>query len=151
MLGLQLHIYDSFEGVASQQVLPDADHQTRHDSTRFTGTYASPESVLRNNLARHGEPTVSTIHKGWFAETIGKDQAAGPVRAVYIDCDIVKGTEEVLMGSLPSLVRDGVVFSQDFMIISVRKMLTDPATWTGLNSSTPTIKRLSWALARLDF
>lgn len=43
------------------------------------------------------------------------------VNVVYIDCDLAKGTQEVLDSVLPRL--RGVVFSQDYGIGPVRELL----------------------------
>jgi hypothetical protein len=64
MLGYRLCIYDSFEGVEPLS------QEEKKDSYDFSGEYASPESVLRKNLTRFGEPNVCSIHKGWFADTL---------------------------------------------------------------------------------
>lgn len=40
----------------------------------------------------------------------------------YIDCDLVKGTEEALTGLIPSLVDDGYIFSEDYHLKEVRDL-----------------------------
>src|SRR5947207_7784004 len=145
LLDYHLHIYDSFEGV--EQLTPEA----RRESYDFSGEYSAPETMLGENLTRYGEPSVCVIHKGWFADTLASGPVPYPVRGAYIDCDLEKGTREVLQGVMPSLVEDGWLFSQDFHIPSVRTMLCDAATWKRFGESLPTIKRLGGNLAALHF
>jgi len=74
VLGLRLHIYDSFLGVHEMSAEEARDHD-------FSGQYAAPEDVLRQTLTQYGEPGVCEIHKGWFRDTLG----AKPV--AFLDCD----------------------------------------------------------------
>lgn len=143
--GYRLHIYDSFEGV---EPLTPEELQRGYD---FSGQFAAPEATLRVNLQRFGAPEVCAIHKGWYAETLARNPLSAPVRVVFIDCDSAKGTHEVLQGVLPGLSRDGIIFSQDFHIASVRELLRDQSTWQPYNHGEPEITRLCGHLAALRF
>jgi len=57
----------------------------------------------------------------------------GPVCVAYVDCDIAKGTSDALRGIVPSLAPNGLVFSQDFHIGPVRKLLQNPDTWQAMS------------------
>jgi hypothetical protein len=50
------------------------------------------------------------------------------VRLAYIDCDLVKGTEEAFAGLIPSLVDDGYIFSEDYHIKPVHDLLSKPGS-----------------------
>src|SRR5205814_2011900 len=89
------------------------------------------------------------IHKGWFAATLARSPVSDVVRVVFIDCDSAKGTQEVLLGVVPSLAGDGVVFSQDFHIAPVRELLLDPGTWERYGRGGPSLERLCGHLAML--
>jgi O-methyltransferase len=143
LLGYELHIYDSFQGVEPVDAI------TRRGGYDFSFEYSSPQSVLRRNLAEYGRPTVCTIHPGWFADTLAIDGVKSPVRLAYIDCDLAKGTQETLRGVLPSLTSDGWVFSQDFHIDPIRAYLTDPASWDALGVAAPSIQRAGPCLAAM--
>jgi O-methyltransferase len=140
-LGYRLCIHDSFEGV---EKLSDEDQSHEWE---FAGQYASPETRLREHLRRFGAPAVCEIRKGWFSETLARAPFPHPVRVAYIDCDLGKGTLEVLRGVVPSLVDDGWIFSQDYHIEPVRRVLTDPETWRSLGRSAPRIRVLGEYLA----
>ncbi|MGD8414516.1 MAG: TylF/MycF/NovP-related O-methyltransferase [Candidatus Latescibacterota bacterium] len=137
--GYRLYVYDSFQGV-------EATDQEGHD---FTGEYAAELESVKANIERFGELDVCRFFPGWFADTIVEDPVTEPVRAVYIDCDLAKGTNEVLQGVLPALSGDGVIFSQDYHIPAVRKMLEDPETWRGFGKPEPKIEYLCHNLARI--
>ncbi len=141
--GYRLHIYDSFEGV---EPLGSEEKRQGHD---FSGAYAAPEAVLHDTLRRFGDPSVCTVHTGWFRTTLARHPVPDPVRLAFMDCDSAKGTEEVLSGVAPRLTADGVVFSQDYHIASVRQVLCDPRTWRRLGMREPTITRLGGHLASL--
>jgi O-methyltransferase len=145
LLGYDLHIYDSFEGVE------DFSPEERPSSYDFSGEYAAPEAVLWRNLSRYGEAAVCTVHKGWFIDTLARGPVPYAVRVAFIDCDLAKGTYEVLLGVVPSLVEDGWIFSQDFHIPPVQALLRAPATWERLGKPQPKLTRLGVCLTSLRF
>jgi hypothetical protein len=111
-LGFQLWVYDSFAGVEAH--VPEAGEYD------FTGEYQATPAVLQANLRRFGDPDPVVVVEGWFAETLGAGRVPERVRGVLIDCDLGKGTEEVLAAVEPHLVGDARVFTQDFHIPEVR-------------------------------
>ena len=144
-LGYRLCIYDSFQGV---EKLDSIDQAKEWD---YAGQYASPKDVLEENLRRYGVPEVCSVYEGWFSETLARRPVPHPVRLVFIDCDLAKGTMEVLRGTVPSLVQDGWIFSQDYHIEPVRRLLFDPAIWDSLSKQSPTVTPLGAFLASLRF
>jgi O-methyltransferase len=145
LLGYQLHVYDSFEGV--EELSPEM----KLRSYDYSGEYKASEQLVREHLARHGAVDTCTIHKGWFAETLAIRPVTAPVRVVYIDCDLARGTREVLQGTVGRLVPDGWVFSQDYHIQPVRELLHDPSSWDALGHGIPTIRWRRGKLAALRF
>lgn len=143
--GYRLHVFDSFEGV--EILNPEDQAKEWH----FGGQYASPMEVLQDNLKRYGQPGVVSVHKGWYSETLASQPFPHPVRIAYIDCDLGKGTMEVLRGVMPALAQDGCVFTQDFHIPAVRRVLLDPQTWHTLGWPVPRIQSRSVYLAELDW
>ena len=119
--GFKLCIFDSFRGVEPMKPEPGA-----HD---YSGEYSASEELVRSHVMRFGHLPVCEFYPGWFADTLAKDPITRPVRMVYIDCDVVKGTQEVLCGVRSSLVADAVIFSQDFHIKPVRRYLVSDEAW----------------------
>ena len=62
-----------------------------------------------------------------------------------------KGTREVLSGIVPSLVEDGWLFSQDYHIKAVKRLLHDPSTWEPYGQGVPNITFLGHSLASIRF
>lgn len=126
-----LHIYDSFEGVPPMR--PDE----LEGNTNFSGSYASPEDVLRRNLSRYGAASQCYIHKGWFSDTM--KSLPYRTKVAFIDCDLARSTSDALSGIVPSLSEDGSVFSQDFHIPPVREFLRAETTWIRFGRGIPEI------------
>jgi O-methyltransferase len=114
-LGYRLLIYDSFAGVET----PPVEQQPRENAA-FFGEYTASLDFVRENIRRYGEVSVCELIPGWFCDTLAKTPIHAPVRLAYIDCDLEKGTDEVLHEVVPSLVPDGVIFSEDYHISVVR-------------------------------
>jgi hypothetical protein len=117
----------------------------------FGGQYACSEENVRRNVEIHGEAQCCEFHKGWFSATLAGAKLAGPVRLAYIDCDLAKGTLEVLQSVMPALAPSGVVFSQDFHITPVRRLLLDQETWSSLRVAVPEIIIRTVRMAQLHW
>ncbi|MCC7181514.1 MAG: class I SAM-dependent methyltransferase [Acidobacteria bacterium] len=144
MLGLRLQVYDSFEGVEPLDAVSTGEWN-------FGGQYACTEETVRQNVTQFGCIDVCDFHKGWFSQTLASRSIGRPVRLAYVDCDLAKGTLEALSGVMPTLAPDGCVFSQDFHIMPVRKMLLDPSTWATLRVAPPRIKPCSVYMVQLTW
>jgi O-methyltransferase len=127
LLGYQLLIFDSFEGVEYQP------------GNAFSGRYVADEGLVKRHVSEYGDIEVCKFVPGWFIDTLARNPIQNPIRVVYIDCDLAKGTREVLQGVLPSLVKDGVLCSQDYHISKVSALLDDETTWEGLDQAMPTV------------
>jgi len=118
MLGYKLLVFDSFAGVEPQPGNP------------FSGQYAAALELVKKNVSRYGEIDVCEFVPGWFADTLAKQPVQHPISVVYLDCDLAKGTYEVLQGILPSLRQNGTVCSQDYHIHEVKVLLDSDDTWS---------------------
>jgi O-methyltransferase len=145
MFGYELRVYDSFAGVeplTREQIGGGFD---------FSGTYVAPEHLVRNNIARFGVPEVCSLYPGWFSDTLAGNPLSVPVRVAYIDCDLAKGTREALEAIVPALAPDGVIFSQDYHIEPVTKLLANEVTWEPYGKGLPMMRQLTTRLAKLSF
>ena len=141
IFGYRLWIFDSFQGV-------EAIYEDGYD---FSGEYVAQVEKVKDNLGRYGCLDVCCLIKGWFRDTLAVSPIQEPVRVVFIDCDLAKGTREVLQGVLPQLVADGTIFTQDYHITSVRKYLEKPNTWSELGKPIPILLEHCGNLASLHF
>jgi O-methyltransferase len=133
MLGYRLLIYDSFQGVE-----PVEDRSKIRGCHDFSGEYACQQDLVEENIRKYGEINVCIFIGGWFSDTL--KEVHHPIKVAYIDCDSAKGTNEVLSGVIPAMVKDGCIFSQDFHIKSVRDLLLNPSTWKRFGYKVPSIK-----------
>jgi O-methyltransferase len=145
MLGYHLNVYDSFEGVEPLS------EEAKRSSYDFSGEYAAAKVLVMDNVERYGALGSCSFIQGWFSDTLARKPLTGPVRLVYIDCDVAKGTSEVLTGVVCQLVPDGRVFSQDFHIEPVRELLVDPRTWQSLGVPVPRVEARCGHLAEIQF
>jgi O-methyltransferase len=141
LFGYRLHIYDSFEGVEQRTAIEG-------DATDYSGSYAATLETVRAHIARYGSLEVCDFHVGWFADTLAAPPAFR-VRGAYIDCDLAKGTAEVLASILPVIADDGWVYSQDYHIGPVRQLLHSADLWKRLARGTPEIEHVYRNLARI--
>jgi O-methyltransferase len=142
-LGYELHVYDSFKGVE--------DVGNIAGEWDYAGEDVATETTVRENIARHGAGEVTRFHPGWFSATLAVMGAPTPVQVAYIDCDIAKGTREALSGIVPALAPKGIVFSQDYHIASVRRLLEDTEIWKSFHRSQPVIEQVDRRLAKLTW
>lgn len=145
LLGYHFCIYDSFEGVEEMS------EEEKIDSFDFSGQYAATEEKVQGNIKIYGEISVCSFYKGWFADTLARTSVSRPVRVAYIDCDVAKGTREALQGIVPVLVKDGWIFSQDFHIKPIIRLLSDSSTWLVFETNEPIITRFGEQLAGIRF
>lgn len=89
--------------------------------------------MVWENLKKYGEAEVCVIHKGWFCDMLAIRPVSNGIKVAYIDCDLAKGTKEAIKGIVPSLVDDGRIFSQDYHIKPVQKLLKDPVFWASID------------------
>jgi hypothetical protein len=64
-----------------------------------------------------------------------------PIRPVSIDCDLVKGTAEVLDGIIRYLTIDGIIFNQNYQTTSIRAQLKNKKTWDKYCKGIPEVKK----------
>jgi len=128
----ELHIYDSFAGVEfGDPSVAEA---------FFYGTYVGEEKTVQNNIKKYGDISVCEFHKGWFIDTFQNFNTT--TKVVYIDCDLKKGTLEVITAVKPYLLNGGKIYTQDYHISSIKEALNDKSTWEKLNILPPIIKKL---------
>jgi O-methyltransferase len=127
MLGYRLVVFDSFQGV--EHVPGDP----------FSGKYSAALDLVKKNVAMYGQIDVCEFVPGWFSETLAGNTFQHPTQVLYLDCDLAKGTQEVLQGVLPFFVDGGAITSQDYPIKAIKALLDNKDTWRSLGVPTPVL------------
>jgi O-methyltransferase len=137
LVGYKFHIYDSFAGVEfGDPSIAEA---------YFFGTYVGDEAIVRGNIKKYGNISVCEFHKGWFIDTFQNFNM--PAKIVYIDCDLKKGTMEVIEAVKPLMIKGGKIYTQDYHIPTIKEALNDKSTWEKLGLIPPAIDKLKRNIA----
>ncbi|GHT21520.1 hypothetical protein FACS189419_02550 [Planctomycetales bacterium] len=134
MLGRDLYLFDSFEG------LPDntEDHKESvegysiknwFDGGQFLGTL----DEVKSNITQFGKIDCCRFEKGWFENTMPNFNK--PILAAFIDVDLASSTLTCMKYLYPLLVPGGVIVSEDGdfpLVIDVFKKSSD---WLPANSA----------------
>ncbi len=100
MLGRQMDVFDSFEG------LPES------ASTYYRrGEFASGLTEVTQNVAEFGRPDVVTFHQGFFSDSLPR-WTARPAACFWMDVDLEQSAIDAL-AAFPSLDRRGALFSHE--------------------------------------
>ena len=98
-LGMQLHVFDSFEGLPPSE----GGYYKEHD---FRGTMEE----VTDNLQTFGQPSAVQLHRGFFADTLPSFKE--PFACLWMDVDLESSSRDV-MALLPALPVDSCVFSHE--------------------------------------
>jgi O-methyltransferase len=102
LVGRQLLIYDSFEG------LPAGKPDDRYASYYQEGEYCGTLVEVKRNIARYGAIEQCTFVKGWFDDTLPKlDQ---PIILAYLDVDLEASLHTCVRSIWPHLSHEGFIF-----------------------------------------
>jgi len=127
LMGYKLFVFDSFQGVEN---IP---------GNFFSSLYSADLESVKRNVSTYGKINVCEFVPGWFVDTLAEHTFQHPVRVAYLDCDLAKGTYEVLQGLLPAYADDGIICSQDYHIKEVHDLLDSNETWSKLGVASKTI------------
>jgi len=83
LLGIPMHVFDSFAG------LPPSAH------TYQVGQFAGSLDEVKSHVARYGSPEVVTFHKGFFSETLPSLDVARFI-TLWMDVDLEASAQDVM-------------------------------------------------------
>ena len=107
IVGRDLHVYDSFEG------LPPPTPGDKASNVWTTGTYAGSLDTVRRNITDHGAIEVCTFHQGWFADTLPHHDQ--PIVLAYVDVDFQASLHDCMLGLWPHLTEKGFLFVDEYV------------------------------------
>ncbi|HRQ22901.1 MAG TPA: TylF/MycF/NovP-related O-methyltransferase [Anaerolineales bacterium] len=111
-LGLQLFVFDSFEGLPENE----EDHNQTIDGKSIKGWFKGKEfsgtkEEVKSNIQKYGEISVCRFVEGWFEDTL--PDFSEKILAAYIDVDLASSTRTCLKYIYPKMIPGGILVSQD--------------------------------------
>jgi O-methyltransferase len=100
LLGIKMHVYDSFEG------LPSSSSQYYQP-----GEFRGGLEEVQSNIAEFGVIDAVTFHKGFFAETLAKEPMPELI-ALWMDVDLYSSARDV-SAAFPWVCDEGAIFSHE--------------------------------------
>jgi hypothetical protein len=100
LLGLRMHVFDSFEGLPPS---PDSGYET--------GLYAGSLDEVRDHVARFGALEAVTFHKGFFADSL-RGFTPPPLLCLWMDVDLESSARD-LVPAIDRLDPRGTIFSHE--------------------------------------
>lgn len=138
LAGRRLEVFDSFEGLPK----PTSDDQAHLVLDRLQihsydeGDWRGTTGEVSDNIARYGDPSVVSLHPGYFEQTLPEFQAACIV--VFADVDLVSSLETCLKYLWPLLVDGGYFFTHEARHLEISGLFFDDAWWqTNLGCEAP--------------
>jgi len=101
LLGITLHIYDSFEG------LPQSE-----SSYYKQGDFSGSIEEVKENIERFGAINTVVFHKGFFADSL-KAQMPPPLIICWMDVDLAVSARDALEAAKTLLSPVGAIFSHE--------------------------------------
>ena len=127
--GGSLHAFDSFQGMPANE--EEHEHLDGRRTRFRAGACRGRLTEVERTLARFGVAEVTTLHKGWFTESLPSfpAQLERKIDVVLLDVDLVESTRVCLRELVPHLALGGVVFSQDGHLRRVAELLGNERFW----------------------
>jgi hypothetical protein len=113
--GRRLLVFDSFEGLLEVDADLGPDFYVRDGSRpRWArGRYGGGLDLVKANIERLGDLTVTSSYKGWFKDTLTATNIIEPIALAFTDVDLAGSVRDCLVGLWPRLSDGGVLFSHD--------------------------------------
>jgi O-methyltransferase len=100
LLGMRMHVFDSFEGLPSSE-----------SGYYRAGDFAGSLEEVSRNIANFGSPQAVSFHKGFFADVV-PTLALGPLACIWMDVDLEISARDALQ-VLPKLDPRGCLFAHE--------------------------------------
>lgn len=141
LLNRKMIVFDSFEGLpeVDSYFLRDA-HCRRNDEwvTDWTaGRYASHQSTVEANIAKHGEISQCSFVKGWFSESMTNENLPEQIAFAFVDVDLANSARDCFTAIWPRLTENGIFVTHDTAYIKVLQQFYDREIWKALGEIPP--------------
>ena len=91
------------------------------------GSHAVPFEEVKSNVARYGDASHTTFHKGFFSDTMPDFHE--PVAAACVNVDLVQSTRDCFHNLYPLLSPGGIIVSQDAHFPWIIELFNNDAFW----------------------
>jgi O-methyltransferase len=130
LLGRQLTIFDSFEGLPAVEGFYLKDQHCRRSDEWVTewsgGKYSARLDEVQANIERFGDASVCKQVKGWFSDTLTPDNLPQQIGFVFADVDLANSARDCFVASWPRLSEQGVYVTHDTAYIKVSQEGPEP-------------------------
>lgn len=129
MVGRELHVFDSFEGLPTP-MNGDAENILHHDhitNTYERGMYAGSLEEVRENVRRYGDLSVSRFHKGWFEDTLA--DFVEPCVTAFVDVDLRASLKTCVQAIWPLMADGGALFVHEARHHEIASLFFDDEWW----------------------
>jgi O-methyltransferase len=129
LVGRQLVVYDSFEG------LPTPSEGDKYARPEGTGFLAADLDLVRENVRRHGAIGSCEFRKGWFAETLPRHRE--PIVLAFLDVDYQASLDDCIRNLWLHLDDKGYVFIDEFVLRDFCALFWSERYWRTHFDTTP--------------
>ena len=129
VVGRELYVYDSFEG------LPPALEGDQYAEPDGAGFLSAGIDQVKAHVARHGAPDRCTFVKGWFADTVAHHKP--PIVLMYLDVDYQASLRDCILGLWPKLTSRGYCFIDEFVYNDYCALFWSERFWSTYFDRTP--------------
>jgi len=129
IVGRQLKIYDSFEG------LPDGELGDREAKYYKSGDYCGTLQEVKTNLQRYGSMECCEFIKGWFRDTLPRLNS--PVLLAFLDVDLEASLDTCVRHIWPNLTDKGYIFIDEVVGVDYCALFYSEKYWSKYFNRTP--------------
>ena len=108
LVGRQLIVYDSFEG------LPAPTPGDQYAKAEATGLLAADLAMVQENVRSLGAIDRCTFRKGWFSDTL--PHHTEPMVLMFLDVDYQQSLDDCIRYLWPKLTDEGYVFIDEYVL-----------------------------------
>lgn len=129
VVGRELYVYDSFEG------LPPAEEGDQYARPEGEGLLDAELEQVKAHVAAHGAPEVCTFVKGWIADTAPHHEP--PIVLMFLDVDYQSSLTDCIVHLWPKLVPRGFCFTDEYMFNDYCALFWSERFWAERFDRTP--------------
>ncbi len=122
VVGRELYVYDSFEG------LPSAAKGDKFAKPAGAGFLAAGLDQVRAHVEAHGRPERCTYVKGWFADTTPAHEP--PIVLMFLDVDYQASLTDCILNLWPKLTKQGYCFIDEYVLMDYCALFWSEKFWS---------------------